>query len=213
MSITLDGTNGITASNPATVKANAFLDAAGGNTATVNGTLIPASGVTLVSTAATQTLTNKSIASSQLTGALPAIDGSALTGIVTGGMTLLGTLTTTSGSTVTLSGLTLTSYKSLQFVINGVSGTFGGANYIRLNGINVAQVYITAATDIVSGIGTIDLTTGAFAAAYGRFYASAWQDGVASGGASGLTTASTSITFTISAGTFDAGSIVIYGVK
>lgn len=37
MSITLDGTNGITASNPATVKANAFLDAAGGNTATING--------------------------------------------------------------------------------------------------------------------------------------------------------------------------------
>jgi len=177
MPLTLDGTNGITQST--SFKSNTYLDAAGGNTATINGKLPIA------------------------IGDVPAA----------GGMTLLGTLTTTSGTSVTLSGLTLTSYKSLQFVINGVSGTFGGANSIRLNGINVAQVYITAATDIVSGIGTIDLTTGAFAAAYGRFYASAWQDGVASGGASGLTTASTSITFTISAGTFDAGSIVIYGVK
>ena len=44
-----------------TVKADTYLDGAGGNTATVNGTLIPASGVTLVSTTATQTLTNKTI--------------------------------------------------------------------------------------------------------------------------------------------------------
>ena len=36
---------------------------------------------------ATQTLTNKSIAASQLTGALPAIDGSSLTGISAGGAT------------------------------------------------------------------------------------------------------------------------------
>lgn len=48
MSITLDGTNGITASNPATVKANAFLDASGGNTATINGAIpAPATSPTL----------------------------------------------------------------------------------------------------------------------------------------------------------------------
>ena len=40
MSITLDGTNGVTASSPATIKASAYLDAAGGNTATING-IIP----------------------------------------------------------------------------------------------------------------------------------------------------------------------------
>ena len=39
MSITLDGTNGVTASSPATIKASAYLDAAGGNTATINGKL------------------------------------------------------------------------------------------------------------------------------------------------------------------------------
>ena len=42
MSITLNGTTGIIADSPATVKANAFLDAAGGNTATINGA-VPAS--------------------------------------------------------------------------------------------------------------------------------------------------------------------------
>ena len=42
---------------------------------------LPDATTTLVGTDATQTLTNKSIAASQLTGALPAIDGSALTGL------------------------------------------------------------------------------------------------------------------------------------
>ena len=37
MSITINGTTGIIADSPATVKANAFLDASGGNTATING--------------------------------------------------------------------------------------------------------------------------------------------------------------------------------
>jgi len=38
MSITIDGTNGITQSGPS--KANAYLDAAGGNTATINSVLV-----------------------------------------------------------------------------------------------------------------------------------------------------------------------------
>lgn len=63
MSITLNGTTGIIADSPATVKANAYLDAAGGNTATING-------MTPVGTTATQTLTNKSIDASQLTGSI-----------------------------------------------------------------------------------------------------------------------------------------------
>jgi len=47
-------------------------------------TLPPGGDGELVSTVATQTLTNKSIAASQLTGALPALDGSSLTGISAG---------------------------------------------------------------------------------------------------------------------------------
>ena len=42
---------------------------------------LPDATTTLVGTDATQTLTNKSIAASQLTGALPAISGAALTGL------------------------------------------------------------------------------------------------------------------------------------
>lgn len=189
------------------------LTVAAPNTNTDRTLTLPDVTTTLVGTDASQTLTNKSIASSQLTGALPAIDGSALTGIVTGGMTLLGTLTTTSGTTQTLSGLTLTSYKSLQFVINSVSSNATASSYIRLNGINLAAVYVSSAADVAGGVGIIDLTNGTFSSNIGQFYATAWQGALAVGGLSGLTTASTSITFTLSSGSFDAGSILIYGVK
>ena len=125
-------------------------------------------------------------------------------------VTLLGTIATTSGSSVTLSGLTLTDYKFLQFFIDGVSGTTAGSSFIQLNGALLAVATSTSAADSNRGGGVIDLLSGIFWCcslnSQGTF-------GNAQGGASGLTTASTSITFTISAGTFDAGSIRIYGVK
>ena len=175
MSITLNGTTGIIADNPATVKANAFLDAAGGNTATINGKLPIA------------------------IGDVPA----------SASLTLLGTIATTSGSTVTLSGLTLTSYKQLQFVINGVSGTATSISFMNLNGNNVARLYGTAASDVAYGGGNIDLSTGTL---FGSSTNSAGY-GLSPSFASGLTTASTSISFTTSTGNFDAGTITIYGVK
>lgn len=51
------------------------------NTNTDRTITLPDATTTLVGTDATQTLTNKSIAASQLTGALPALDGSALTNL------------------------------------------------------------------------------------------------------------------------------------
>ena len=57
------------------------LTVAAPNTNTDRTLTLPDVTTTLVGTDATQTLTNKSIAASQLTGALPAIDGSALTGL------------------------------------------------------------------------------------------------------------------------------------
>lgn len=173
MSITLDGTNGITQS--ASFKSNTYLDAAGGNTATINGKLPIA------------------------IGDVPA----------SGGMTLLGTLTTTSGATQTLSGLTLTSYKQLQFVINGVSGTATSLSFMNLNGNNVARLYGTAASDVAYGGGNIDLSTGTL---FGSSTNSAGYN-LSPSFASGLTTASTSISFTTSTGTFDLGTITVYGVK
>ena len=211
MSITLDGTTGIIADSPATVKANAFLDAAGGNTATVNGTLIPASGVTLVSTAATQTLTNKSIAASQLPGALPAIDGSALTGIATGGMTLLGTMATTSGTTVTLSGLTLTSYNQLLFDFNNVSHNSGTANYV-IGASNFIQS-VASASNFIYGNVWVSLTSGVFYPLLTRNLGSAPDVTNTRFSAHGYTTASTSVSISTSSGAFYAGSVKIYGMK
>ena len=122
-------------------------------------------------------------------------------------ITLLGTIATTSGSSVTLSGLTLTDYKQLSVVCNGVSGTAGGVDYIQINGFSMFYAGFYDAAGVSRGGATIDLASGVF-----------WSAGLGganlgTGGASGLTTASTSITFTISAGSFDAGSIRIYGVK
>jgi hypothetical protein len=176
MPLTLDGTNGITQST--SFKSNTYLDAAGGNTATINGILpiaigdVPAGGT---------------------------------------GLTLLGTIATTSGSSVTLSGLTLTSYKQLQFILIGISGTATSSN-LRLNSERVTLTNIDGVGDISSGGGTIDLATGIFWGSSGVIRTGN-HNYLGSGGASGLTTASTSITFTIDAGTFDAGSIKIYGVK
>jgi hypothetical protein len=176
---------------------------------------------TLVGTDATQTLTNKSIAGSQLTGtvassllsgALPAIDGSALTGIVTGGMTLLGTLTTTSGTTQTLSSLTLTSYKLLYVFFSEVSAALA-SQYLQIPGGYQLSPTLPSTGSGVSGIAWFDLTSGRFvsttaattagSATTTSFYANP-----------SITTASTSISFSWGVGAaFDAGSITIYGVK
>ena len=129
------------------------------------------------------------------------------------GLTLLGTIATTSGSSVTLSGLTLTSYKQLQALYTGVSATTVGP-LMRINGYVVTQPTSSSATDYSTGGIIIDLATGIF---FGSSVAYTAANGYntfnCGGGQSGLTTASTSISFTISTGTFDAGSITIYGVK
>lgn len=186
-----------------TIKANAYLDAAGGNTATING-------ATPVGTDTVQTLTNKSIDASQLTGALPAIDGSALIGVSS--MTLLGTLATTSGSSQTLSGLNLTTYTLVFFSWNSVSLTANAS--ITLGGQTATDNLGTTLTNVIVGWGILVLNTGVFLSA-GRASAAgvgsavaAWQSGTTT-----ITNASTSITIAASSGAFDAGSVTFYGVK
>jgi hypothetical protein len=129
-----------------------------------------------------------------------------------GSLTLLGTIATTSGTSVTLSGLTLTSYKQLQCVFVGVSGSVANQP-MTLRGNNIAP--LTAITNVCYGGAVIDLTTGSFWSSVSNLPADLSGLGGASagGGYSDLTTASTSITFGIYSGTFDAGSIRIYGVK
>lgn len=124
-------------------------------------------------------------------------------------VTLLGTLATTSGSSVTLSGLTLTDYKFLQFSFDGVSSSTTNA-YLSLNSY---IAFIAAATNATVGGGFIDLSNGVIMNTFAVYNGTTLVSSGAYSGPSGLTTASTSITFTMSAGNFDAGSIRIYGVK
>jgi hypothetical protein len=118
----------------------------------------------------------------------------------TGSLTLLGTITTTSGSSVSLTGLTLTGYKQLQCWFNGSSST----GSILFNSITITTATIAAYGQIV-----VDLATGGFT----------WNTGASGGGSvkngagsSGLTNSSTSITFT-TGNAFNGGSINVYGVK
>ena len=127
-------------------------------------------------------------------------------------MTLLGTLATTSGSSASLSGLTLTDYKFLQFSLNGLSANTGSP-FLLLNGYHVAVLNAVGSADVTFGAGVIDLSNGVFGSSFSVYSGTIFQAQGGRGGLSGITTASTSITFTISGATFDAGSIRIYGVK
>lgn len=121
---------------------------------------------------------------------------------------LLGTLTTTSGSTQTLSSLTLTPYKFLLMVWNAVSQSATGGSF----GVGAASAVMTplsgVATNTVSGFALVELATGIVTGA------SAETGGTNSVrvGATGYTTATTSVSVSTS-GTFDAGSVRIYGIK
>jgi hypothetical protein len=122
---------------------------------------------------------------------------------------LLGTLTTTSGSTQTLSGLVLTDYKFIFMTFNAVSMT--AATYFRVGGASGPfsfSITVSSATinghcniDLQSGIGS--LSTDDNAGSIGQFTA----------GLTGITNASTSVSVIANTGTFDAGSIRVYGVR
>lgn len=120
---------------------------------------------------------------------------------------LLGTLTTTSGSTQTLSGLVLTPYKFLHFTLNGVSTSIASTETI---GLGTATALFGGATgaSAVSGMGWVDLGNGVGTAVT--------RLGTVSNvgtGATGYSTATTSVSVNVSGGTFDAGNVRIYGVK
>lgn len=126
-----------------------------------------------------------------------------------GGSTLLGTMNTTGATTMTLTGLTLTSYHMLEIAYSGIStGNAGGASFTQ-NSHAFAVTTVGAGTSI--GGMTIDLATGAAWGIGGIQASSATL--TANGWDSGLTTASTAITFTASAGNFDGTPLVkVYGI-
>lgn len=120
---------------------------------------------------------------------------------------LLGTLATTSGSTVTLSSLDLTYFRSLVCVFDGVSmGTTVG---VQIAGVR-CTANLASAGGTLSGVVWVDLFTGVFGAFVGENTA---NGSAAFGGATGYSTATTSVSFSTTSGNFDAGSIYVYGVK
>ena len=116
------------------------------------------------------------------------------------GMTLLATLATTSGSSVPTGTLNLTPYRKLFISLNGISASASTIG-VLLNGITFFTLGTGASTN--SAWADIDLATGIGLKATAS---------VPSSDAMGITTATTVLTFTTSSGTFDAGSIQIYGV-
>jgi hypothetical protein len=169
-----------------------------------------------LATSATGVTVTGTVAATAYTG-----DGSALTGIVTGSLTSLGTLTTTSGNTQTLSSLTLTSYKQVMFVIKYVShGNLGADSNLRL-GAYTGGVKLGDNTNYSNdwnGWGSIDLATGVVWCLVGIFLTDVAREYVGAYSGSGMqtdiTTASTGITFSLASGTnFDKGTIYVYGVQ
>lgn len=127
-----------------------------------------------------------------------------------GSVTLLGTIATTSGPSQTLSGLDLTSYKFLRLSVKGVSSNTTSTN-LGVTGLSTA-VSNALGSNSATWHGTIDvdLDSGVYSAS---IQVSTDTSVTGKAGASTLTTATTSVTVSISAGQFDAGSVSVYGVK
>ena len=118
---------------------------------------------------------------------------------------LLGTLTTTSGTTATLSSLVLTPYRFLRMTLNGVS--FSTSAQLQFGGVDIVNAALLSSANVIYGSIILDLANGVATNSY-------FETAAASGTRSVLTSytnASTSITF--SGGAFDAGSIRVYGEK
>jgi hypothetical protein len=130
------------------------------------------------------------------------------------GLTLLGTLTTTSGTSQTLSGLDLTPYKHLIVDIDRVSmsGTTGafqmGGKLLMTNSATAANMFV--------GHALVNLETGNYHAVLATVSSSAVDTGAVATGVIGdcaYSTATTSISFATTVGNFDAGQIKVYGVN
>jgi hypothetical protein len=124
------------------------------------------------------------------------------------GPTLLGTIATTSGSSQSLNSLDLSIYNFLRLTFVGVGET--GSSQINLNGVQVYDLLGTG--DTVRGFIDIDLSNGVFAATLAN--AGVSDSGAANprAGDTDITTASTSITIS-TPGTFDGGSVRVYGIR
>jgi hypothetical protein len=155
-----------------------------------------------------------------VTGAINAASVSVPGGaLITESITLLGTLTTTSGTTQTLSGLNLTGYRLVFISFSDLSGAGAGAGTkVSLNGTEIT-VSTGANGNSAWGICWIDLNNSVFTcttgvAASGTNPTSTSPTGSPLTGVLGVSNSTTSLAFAITSGSaFDLGSIRVYGVK
>jgi hypothetical protein len=134
----------------------------------------------------------------------------AASNVAAGSMTLLGTITPTAVNSISLSGLTLTSYKSLFIVFNNI--TFGGPGACYISSSNIQTGGGLTAASAASGTAWLDLGTGAVGGNIATNTVTSSTNGI--GGLTNVATSTTQIYFRCDASKTwtAAGSIVIYGV-
>ena len=163
------------------------------------------------------------LTASKLTGALPAISGANLTGIVSGGLTLLDTINAASGTTITSSTLNLSTYKILIMDYYSVSPA-ANATYLQFTPNGGSATYYhdtgTAATQGVYALMNHNLASGTFSGGWKATGAVGGSTRTGEGAAisvglnTGLSTSTTSISWSwANSVAFDGGTIRIYGIK
>lgn len=144
-----------------------------------------------------------------------------------GGMTLLGTIATTSGTTAQLTGLSLSSYNYLVMLVEGVSFTANGLSLTLATSSTNGAAYGTARNiSLASGTGNsdgfygkielygINLTTQKQVATSHLYDFNASTSDVSVAATRPVTnTAAVVNAIQFAGGTFDAGQIKVYGVK
>tara|TARA_R110001583_G_scaffold75166_2_gene207255 strand:- start:1365 stop:2003 length:639 start_codon:yes stop_codon:yes gene_type:complete len=205
---------------------NSISTGTGGLQSTADGTsgnlLIQKDAGTIATFSSTGVVVSGVVAATTLTG-----DGSAITGIVSGGVTtLLTTLNTTSGTELTTATLNLTTYKTVYVKLDNIGqGTDTGSLLQWKNNGGAYQTIFTDPSDTSeSGMGYIickPAETIPYYYQWASTYGARGRDwNVAVGGgpnykfttAMMITSATTSISFKWSGGqTFNLGQILIYG--
>ena len=198
---------------------NSISTGTGGLQSIADGTsgnlLIQKDAGTIATFSSTGVVVSGVVAATTLTG-----DGSALTGISSGGLTQLASFATTSGTTVAIAGLDLSTYKFLYITQDGVGWTAdtAGVQIVTPNGGSLVRWTAgTGPTNVFYVNTVIDLSTGIGNGMYLAAPAASIIDGT--GGTvsfvnTGISTSTTSLTFGTDGGvTFNAGNMKLYGLK
>lgn len=202
---------------------NSISTGTGGLQSTADGTsgnlLIQKDAGTIATFSSTGVVVSGVVAATTLTG-----DGSALTGISSGGMTLLSTVATTSGTEVVAGSLTLTGYQSLMIYASDVGVTAGaslfrwketGGTYSTIaytNTTSSVPVYSVINHNLITGVTGVNPNSYTATNTAANLALTAGSAGC--GTNTGIDQATTSITFsTVDSQTFNRGQILIYGLK